>query len=129
MRVCGCVLELTNHLKKRMFSSIWPNKSPTNDEKKSPQQPSVREAKAKDQQSLEDTLPVPLVALIFFGLGFACSTGGALLYARYGRRIKTTDWIVPAYFEERRWIRGVVTRYGGLIVHDLMILLAWMRSL
>jgi len=102
-----------------MFSSIWPSKSPTNDEKKSPQQSSVQEAKAKDQQSLEDALSVPLVALIFFGLGFACSTGGALLHARYGRRIKTTDWIVPAYFEEKRWIRGVVTRY------DVVIVITW----
>jgi len=111
-----------------MFSSIWPNKSPTNDKKKSLQQPSVREAKAKDQQSLEDALPVPLVALIFFGLGFACSTGGALLYARYGRRMRTTDWIVPAYFQERRWIRGVVTRCV-VIVYYWMILLVWIRSL
>jgi len=98
-----------------MFSSIWPSKPPNDrlqqaSTMESPQHKSLQDAKEELEQQFIG-LPVPLVALIFFGLGFACSTGGALLYARYGRRIRNTDWIVPDYFEKNRWIRGVVTRY------------------
>ncbi|KAL9710671.1 putative endonuclease lcl3 [Leucoagaricus gongylophorus] len=99
-----------------MFSSIWPSKPPNDrlqqaSTMESPQHKSVQDAKEELEQQFIG-LPVPLVALIFFGLGFACSTGGALLYARYGRRIRNTDWIVPDYFEKNRWIRGVVTSVG-----------------
>jgi hypothetical protein len=57
-----------------------------------------------------ESLPVPLVALVFFTLGFACSTGGAVLYARCGRRIQNSDWVTPDLLTNKRWIRGVVTR-------------------
>lgn len=105
-----------------MFSSLWPKQPPADRPQDLPQTKSsdhIPEELMKDaKEELErvkqrfDSLPVPVVALVAFGLGLACSTSGALLYARYGRRIKNTDWITPGYFEKNRWIRGVVTSVG-----------------
>ncbi|KXN85225.1 putative endonuclease LCL3 [Leucoagaricus sp. SymC.cos] len=59
-----------------------------------------------------ESLPVPFVALVAFGLGCACSAGGAVLYARYGRRIQNSDWVTPDLLVKNRWLRGVVTSVG-----------------
>lgn len=99
------------------FLSSFLNKSTTNDDKNessisSLQRDVVREVDEgleRAQNQLE-SMPVNLVALVAFALGGASSLGGALLYARYGRRIRNTDWITPNLFTRKRWIRGIVTK-------------------
>ncbi|EKM75415.1 hypothetical protein AGABI1DRAFT_80027 [Agaricus bisporus var. burnettii JB137-S8] len=97
------------------FLSSYSNKSTTNDDKNessiSSLQREVDEGLERAQNQLE-SMPVNLVALVAFALGGASSLGGALLYARYGRRIRNTDWITPNLFTRKRWIRGIVTNVG-----------------
>ncbi|KAF5375383.1 hypothetical protein D9615_007965 [Tricholomella constricta] len=58
------------------------------------------------------TIPLPLLALTAFTLGALTASTTAFLYARYGRRLRNSDWVTPDVFARRRWIRGVVTTVG-----------------
>jgi hypothetical protein len=106
-----------------MFSYLWPSKPseskvPETTQDKLPELNLEETAKTKGDglDGLDglkvrvESLPVPLVALVAFGLGFACSTGGALLFIRYGKRIKNSDWVTPDVLDKKRWICGMVTR-------------------
>ncbi|KAH9477145.1 putative endonuclease lcl3 [Psilocybe cubensis] len=35
-----------------------------------------------------------------------------IMYKRYGRRIRNSDWITPKQLTRKRWLRGVVTSVG-----------------
>lgn len=51
--------------------------------------------------------------IIAAGIGSAATVAGAVVYSRFFRRIPTTDAIKPAMIAQRRWIKGIVTRYVG----------------
>lgn len=51
-----------------------------------------------------------MAALTTFALGATAATTSALLYKRYVRRIKNSDWITPKLLTRKRWLKGVATR-------------------
>ncbi|TFK37557.1 hypothetical protein BDQ12DRAFT_684869 [Crucibulum laeve] len=59
-----------------------------------------------------DTIPSPLLALSAFVLGSSTAAAGAAIYWRYGRRIKTGEWMTPDIITKKRWVKGVVTSVG-----------------
>ncbi|KAF8064227.1 hypothetical protein FPV67DRAFT_209983 [Lyophyllum atratum] len=59
-----------------------------------------------------DAVPPPLLALTTFALGAFTAASTALLYARYGRRLRNAEWVTPDLFARNRWIKGVVTSVG-----------------
>lgn len=63
-------------------------------------------------------IPSPLLALSAFTLGAFASASTAVLYARYGRRLRTSDWVTPDLFARRRWVNGVVTSWVSLIYSE-----------
>ena len=58
-------------------------------------------------KSQRDTIPN---SFITFLLGSTTAISSVLMYKRYGRRIKNSDWITPKHLAKKRWIKGVVTR-------------------
>lgn len=56
-----------------------------------------------------EQVPAPLLALTAFALGSAVTVSTTLLYARYGKRLRNSDWITPNVIARKRWIKGVVT--------------------
>jgi len=58
-------------------------------------------------KSQRDTIPN---SLITFLLGSTTAISSVLVYKRYGKRIKNSDWITPKHLAKKRWIKGVVTR-------------------
>ncbi|KJA22628.1 hypothetical protein HYPSUDRAFT_138887 [Hypholoma sublateritium FD-334 SS-4] len=53
-----------------------------------------------------------MAALTTFALGATAATTSALLYKRYARRIKNSDWITPKLLTRKRWLKGVATSVG-----------------
>ncbi|KAG5643184.1 hypothetical protein DXG03_001388 [Asterophora parasitica] len=82
--------------------------------------PKSKEYVAKDDvltrfnrlQAQLDAIPTPLLALTCFTFGALTASSTAFLYARYGHRLKNSDWVTPGVFTRRKWIRGVVTTVG-----------------
>jgi len=54
-------------------------------------------------------VPPPLLALSTFALGSATTLAATLLYTRYGKRLRNSDWITPEVLGKKRWIKGTVT--------------------
>lgn len=105
-----------------MFSKFWSSKSTNDKDEQITSIPNKISRKTEEDlgpiRAQLESIPTPLLALIAFSLGVASSTGGALLYARYGRRIRNADWITPDLFAKKRWIRGIVTRSAILLSWD-----------
>ena len=57
-------------------------------------------------------LPLSVVVLATFTLGSATAVSAAMIYRRFGRRIRNVDWVTPVLLSRKRWIKGVVTRSG-----------------
>ncbi|KII90188.1 hypothetical protein PLICRDRAFT_108674 [Plicaturopsis crispa FD-325 SS-3] len=57
-------------------------------------------------------LPPPLLFLTAFSLGSTLTLGCVGAWTRYGRRVRTGDWVTPDMFKRGRWVRGVVTSVG-----------------
>lgn len=77
-----------------------------------------------------EALPPSVVVLTTFTLGSATAMSAAMIYRRFGRRIRNVDWVTPEVLSRKRWIKGVVTRsgiislpvtcgYGKLLISDL----------
>ncbi|KAJ7650638.1 hypothetical protein FB45DRAFT_888331 [Roridomyces roridus] len=69
----------------------------------------------KEIQALASRLrdiPAPVLTLSAFALGSVSTVSGGLLYRRYLRRIKNSDWVTPDVFAKKRWIKGRVTSVG-----------------
>jgi len=56
------------------------------------------------------SLPPSHLALSAFAVGSFSTIATSLVYKRYFRRFRTSEWITPDVFTKRRWIRGVVTK-------------------
>ncbi|PPQ83913.1 hypothetical protein CVT25_000658 [Psilocybe cyanescens] len=63
-------------------------------------------------QARFNALPPAVAALTAFGLGSATAMSAVLVYKRYGRRIRNSDWITPKLLTRKRWLRGVATSVG-----------------
>jgi hypothetical protein len=49
------------------------------------------------------------IALAFL-LGSATALGASIVYGRFFKRIRSSEWITPDLLGRKRWITGVVTR-------------------
>ncbi|KAF9476914.1 SNase-domain-containing protein [Pholiota conissans] len=58
------------------------------------------------------TLPRSVVALMTFTLGSVATLSSVLMYKRYGRRIRHSEWVTPKLLTRKRWLKGVVTSVG-----------------
>ncbi|KAF9560333.1 SNase-domain-containing protein [Agrocybe pediades] len=68
-----------------------------------------RQGKLREQY---DALPPSVAALVFFSLGSVSALSAALVYRRYGRRVRNSDWVTPRLLTRKRWLKGVVTSVG-----------------
>ncbi|KAG6843408.1 hypothetical protein H0H87_004870, partial [Tephrocybe sp. NHM501043] len=94
-----------------MPSLPWPWRSelPSAPEVASKPSHDIINAVPREIEARLDGVPPPLLALSAFGLGAVAATTTAVLYARYGQRMRNGDWVPPDVFTRRRWIKGVVT--------------------
>ncbi|KAF8836238.1 staphylococcal nuclease [Paxillus ammoniavirescens] len=51
-------------------------------------------------------------AAVVFALGAASGVGGATAWRRWGKRLRSSEWVTPDVLARRRWVRGVVTSVG-----------------
>ncbi|CAA7262673.1 unnamed protein product [Cyclocybe aegerita] len=56
-----------------------------------------------------NTLPPEAAGGMAIALGVGATLISRRIYTRYGRRIRSAEWLTPRLFEKRRWIKGVVT--------------------
>lgn len=75
-------------------------------------QPNYFTAFLTDAHTQFKALPPSVVVLATFTLGSATAMSAAMIYKRFGRRIRNVDWVTPTLLSRRRWIKGVVTRSG-----------------
>ncbi|KDR73970.1 hypothetical protein GALMADRAFT_250697 [Galerina marginata CBS 339.88] len=74
-----------------------------------------KDSAARDRDALTqlkkkfDALPQSLAVLTIFALGSATAISTSLVYKRYGRRIRNSEWITPKLLTRKRWLKGVVT--------------------
>ena len=54
------------------------------------------------------------------GAGSIATVAGAILYARFFRRIPTAEAIRPSMIARKAWIKGLVTRHVGYFEHSRM---------
>jgi hypothetical protein len=54
--------------------------------------------------------PVAYLVLSGFVLGSVSTLGATFVYRRYFRRLRTAEWVTPDVLQQKRWVRGVVTR-------------------
>ncbi|KAF9221833.1 staphylococcal nuclease, partial [Gyrodon lividus] len=47
-----------------------------------------------------------------FVLGAASGIGSAVAWRRWGKRLRSSEWVTPDMLARRRWVRGVVTSVG-----------------
>lgn len=59
-----------------------------------------------------DALPPSVAVLATFALGSATAMSGILVYKRFGRRIRNSEWVTPKLLTRKRWLKGVVTSVG-----------------
>lgn len=57
-----------------------------------------------------NALPPAVAALATFALGSATAMSSILVYKRFGRRIRNSEWVTPKLLTRKRWLKGVVTR-------------------
>ena len=76
----------------------------------SPNQPNHFTAFLNDARSQIKALPLSVLVLATFTLGSATAMSAAMIYRRFGRRIRNVDWVTPTILNRKRWIKGVVTR-------------------
>lgn len=74
-------------------------------------------------------LPPLVVVLTTFTLGSATAMSAAMIYKRFGRRIRNVDWVTPTLLNRKRWIKGVVTRSGIIPCHWPSDFLIWTNNL
>ena len=90
-------------------------------------QPNNFTAFLNDARTQFKDLPPSVVVLATFTLGSATAMSVAMIYKRFGRRIRNVDWVTPTLLNRKRWIKGVVTRsvvislpltcgYGNLLI-------------
>jgi len=51
-------------------------------------------------------------ALSCFALGAGSAMGGAFVYRRFFRRLRSSGWVTPDVLKRKQWVRGVVTSVG-----------------
>jgi hypothetical protein len=54
--------------------------------------------------------PAAYLVLCSFFLGSVSTLGATFVYRRYFRRLRTAEWVTPDILQQKRWVRGVVTR-------------------
>ena len=91
----------------------WPVPWRTQDST-STSQPNHFTAFLADAHTQFKALPLSVVVLATFTLGSATTMSAAMIYKRFGRRIRNVDWVTPTLLNRKRWIKGVVTRSGFL---------------
>ena len=73
-------------------------------------QPNHFTAFLNDARSQIKALPLSVLVLATFTLGSATAMSAAMIYRRFGRRIRNVDWVTPTLLNRKRWIKGVVIR-------------------
>jgi len=87
--------------------------------------PEEKEKKQKQLRQLQaqyDALSPSVAALIYFSLGSVTAISAALVYRRYGRRVRNSDWVTPRLLTRKRWLKGVVTRYAPRNILSLLLI-------
>ncbi|KAG6829226.1 hypothetical protein H0H92_005228 [Tricholoma furcatifolium] len=56
-------------------------------------------------ESRINTIPPAVLALTSFGFGIVTASASAFVYARYGRRMRNSNWVSPDVLANRRWVK------------------------
>jgi len=68
------------------------------------------------QRTEFDSIPPAGTIFAIFALGSVATISSVLLYKRFGRRIRNSEWVTPKLLTRKRWLKGVVTRLVRRVV-------------